>query len=50
MNKTLSITFTILCIVTIVNCVANFKKVVLTDSDALCLDGTPGAYYVHEGP
>ena len=32
-----------------VGCVANYKKVVLEDPDALCLDGTKGAYYVHEG-
>ena len=33
-----------------ISCVANYKKVVLTNPDALCLDGTPGAYYVHQGP
>jgi hypothetical protein len=27
----------------------NFKKVVVTDADALCLDGTKGAYYISEG-
>lgn len=32
-----------------VTCVANYKKVVLNNPEALCLDGTPGAYYVHEG-
>lgn len=26
-----------------------FKKVLLTDSDALCLDGSKGAYYIIEG-
>lgn len=26
-----------------------FKKVLLTDPDALCLDGTKGAYYIVEG-
>ncbi len=30
-----------------INSVANYKKVVLTNPEALCLDGTPGAYYVH---
>lgn len=32
-----------------VACVANYKKVVLDNPDALCLDGSRGAYYVHEG-
>ena len=32
-----------------ISCVANYKKVVLTNPDALCLDGTPGAYYVYQG-
>jgi hypothetical protein len=27
----------------------NFKKVVVADADALCLDGTKGAYYISEG-
>lgn len=26
-----------------------FRKVVVTDADALCLDGTKGAYYISEG-
>lgn len=30
-------------------CAAAYKKVLLTNPDALCLDGTPGAYYVHQG-
>ena len=29
--------------------VATLSKVVLDDPDALCLDGTQGAYYVREG-
>ena len=29
--------------------VANYKKVVVEDKDALCLDGTFGAYYISEG-
>jgi hypothetical protein len=29
--------------------VAAYKKITLTDPSAICLDGTPGAYYVHEG-
>ena len=33
-----------------IGCVKNYKKVMLTNPDALCLDGTPGAYYVHQGP
>lgn len=32
-----------------VSCVANYKKVMLTDPDALCLDGTRGAYYIRDG-
>jgi len=27
----------------------NFKKIMVEDEDALCLDGTLGDYYVHEG-
>jgi hypothetical protein len=26
-----------------------YRKVVLTDPDALCLDGTRGAYYITDG-
>jgi len=26
-----------------------FKKIMVEDEDALCLDGTLGAYYAHEG-
>lgn len=26
-----------------------FKKVVVNDADALCLDGTKGAYFITEG-
>lgn len=29
------------------HCAANYKLVKLTDPDALCLDGTPGAYYIY---
>jgi hypothetical protein len=29
--------------------VSNFKKIMVEDEDALCLDGTLGAYYAHEG-
>jgi O-palmitoleoyl-L-serine hydrolase len=29
--------------------VANYQLVKLTDPDALCLDGTPGAYYIFQG-
>jgi hypothetical protein len=29
--------------------VSNFKKVTVGDPEALCLDGTLGAYYAHEG-
>jgi hypothetical protein len=28
---------------------ANYKKVIVDDKDALCLDGSPGAYYISEG-
>ena len=28
---------------------AVFQKVLLKDPGALCLDGTPGAYYIHRG-
>ena len=28
---------------------AVFQKVLLKDPGALCLDGTPGAYYIHPG-
>jgi hypothetical protein len=27
----------------------NFKKIVVEDNDALCLDGTHGAYYAYKG-
>lgn len=26
-----------------------FEKVVVNDKDALCLDGTPGVYYLYKG-
>lgn len=45
--------FLILLVLTVAlrqaTCAAAFKKVLLTNPDALCLDGTPGAYYVHQG-
>jgi len=28
---------------------SNYKKIMVEDEDALCLDGTLGAYYAHEG-
>lgn len=28
---------------------AIYKKVIVEDKDALCLDGTPGVYYISEG-
>lgn len=41
--------FIFLAVVTAVLASRTLKKVVLTDPDALCLDGTPGAYYILEG-
>jgi len=29
--------------------VRNFKKIMVEDEDALCLDGTTSDYYAHEG-
>jgi len=34
---------------TFLTSVANYKLVKLTDPEALCLDGTNGAYYISEG-
>lgn len=50
MKDSLKILFVALVFLKSGDCVADFKKIILTDPDALCLDGTKGAYYVHEGP
>ena len=45
-----SLQFTlILNLLTLAHTAHIFKKVLLTDPDALCLDGSPGAYFIHEG-
>jgi len=44
--KTGLILVTILCIVNFCISGSIYKKVLLDDSEALCLDGSPGAYYI----
>jgi hypothetical protein len=49
MKQEFAILLVLLLVAEHANCDANYKKVVLTDPDALCLDGTQGAYYYREG-
>lgn len=39
----------VLLFVTLAFAANNFKKIMVEDAEALCLDGTLGAYYAHEG-
>lgn len=39
----------IILIITAVSASLVYQKVVLEDKDALCLDGSPGAYYIYQG-
>lgn len=36
-------------IITVVYTSLVYQKVNLEDKDALCLDGSPGAYYIYQG-
>jgi len=41
--------FTTLLLINNLLAANTFNKVMVDDAEALCLDGTKGAYYVHEG-
>jgi hypothetical protein len=41
--------FLLLLCVTSALAALTYRKVVVTDGDALCLDGTKGAYYIVDG-
>lgn len=42
--------YLLLTILTIADCqIAHYKKIIVEDKDALCLDGSYGVYYISEG-
>ena len=46
--RLIKVAILLLCL-TYVSAESNFKKIMVEDEDALCLDGTLSAYYAHEG-
>jgi hypothetical protein len=41
--------FVTLLLVTVINSVLTYDKVTIKDPSAVCLDGSPYTYYIHEG-
>lgn len=48
-NHIIEILVISVCVVQVLSQAATYTKVVLDDPSALCLDGSPGAYYVLPG-